>query len=255
MSIFSNLYINIFNKKKKETVEAVEAEVPVFKYKRLYDAIGFYPKTSEENYIKALTHASYTKKQEDKNERLEFLGDAVLNFLVAEFLFEYFHKKNEGELTKLRSKLVNRQTLNELGHKLHLHKYVRHKLSAKFQNTSPDIIGNALEALIGAYYLDYGINDTKQIISKLLLENIDFQSFESEIKDYKSFLYEWAQAEKKQITLRHKNQGVSRANIFVVNIYIDKQLIAEGAGKSKKEAEKDACYNAYKLLLVEIDTA
>lgn len=237
-------YLKKLFSKNKEIVPSTKKVA--FQFETLYKAIGFYPKTSEENYIKALTHASFTKKVNEKNERLEFLGDAALNFLVTEFLYEQFAKKNEGDLSKFRSKIVSRSMLNQIGLKLNLHNYLRHKLAPNFHEISPDIAGNTFEALIGAFYLDYGINDLKPILQQLLFKQIDIHTLETEIKDYKSFLFEWAQAEKKQLKLKLQDKATN-SNEFIVHIYIDNNFVAKGVGKSKKEAEKDACYNACNL--------
>ncbi|HMU97902.1 MAG TPA: ribonuclease III [Chitinophagales bacterium] len=235
---------NIFRKKKTENSALTE----VLKYKDLYQSIGYLPKHSESNYIKALTHASYSKHIQNKNERLEFLGDSVINFVIAEFLYNHFDSKNEGELSKLRSQLVSRTHLNKIGLNLNLHRYIKHKLAPNFYQTSPDILGNTLEALVGAYFLDYTMLGTKPIICKLLLENVDLEQFENEIKDFKSFLYEWVQAEKKQLELKHVANPENDTQ-FVVDIYIDTIFMAQGKGKNKKEAEKNACLNAYNNLV------
>lgn len=215
----------------------------VFEFQSLYDKIGFFPRNDEQIYIKSLTHSSYNKKTYNKNERLEFLGDALISFVIAEILYEKFEDKNEGLLTRLRAKIVNRKYLNNIGFELQLHHFLKHKLQKDFYKNSPDIIGNAFEALIGAYYVDLGFEDAKKVVKKLLLSNIDYDELLAQSKDKKSYLYEWCQIEKKQLFFKHININNSR-NDFHVKIYIDEKYISEGVGKTKKEAEQDASSNA-----------
>lgn len=234
-----NFFKHIF---KKKDIGQKKANIK-YKYEKLYEKIGYYPKNEELIYIKALTHSSYNKKIYEKNERLEFLGDAVLSFIVAEILYEKFEEKNEGMLTRLRSNVVNRKYLNEIGFKLELHQYLKHKLHTDFYITSPDIIGNTFEALIGAYYVDWGIDITKKIVHQLLIQNIDFDSISAQAKDRKSYLFEWCQMEKKSIFIKHISKQDS-THTFDVEIYIDGSLISSGGGKNKKEAELEACTQA-----------
>lgn len=219
-----------------------------FIFKELYDIIGFYPKVDEQNYIKALTHSSYSKKLDDKNERLEFLGDAVINYIVAEYLFHQLTNRDEGTLTKYRSYIVNRKQLNRVGLKIGLHVYIRHKFNTKnYYEKSPDIIGNALEALIGAYFLDYGIAITQQIIEKIILNQIELYQLETEIFDYKSSLFEWTQAEKKTLRFHHSSKE-THSNLFCVQLYINEEFTTEACGKNKKEAEYLAAKSAVEQL-------
>jgi ribonuclease-3 len=238
-----NIMLNFFKKifLKKEVSPILEKQK--YKYESLYEKIGFFPKSEELIYNKALTHSSYNKVLYEKNERLEFLGDAVLNYIIAEILYEKFEHKNEGQLTKLRSNIVSRKYLNEIGFNLELQKFLKHKLNSNFYETSPDILGNTFEALIGAYYVDLGIEITKKIIYKILVEQIDFPSLISQAKDRKSFLFEWSQAQKKTLELKHTNKATEQ-NLFHVEIYIDDIFVADGSGKNKKEAEQKASEKA-----------
>lgn len=222
-----------------------------FLFGDIYDYIDMYPLQSEENYIRALTHSSFTKKIEDKNERLEFLGDAVINFCVAEALFYRMEGKNEGTLTKARASIVNRKNLNKVGIEIGIPKYLKHKLTEKQLEEAPDMIGNAFEALMGAYFLDYGMHDMEILIGKLLMKEFDAENFHKKISDSKSYLIEWVQSQKKQIAFVH-HTAPNDTGLFSVSLKIDGEVRAGGCGKNKKEAEQDACMNAIKILELDV---
>lgn len=222
-----------------------------FLFRDIYEHLNMYPVQSEENYIRALTHSSYTKKMDEKNERLEFLGDAVINFCVAEILFFRMEGKDEGTLTKARASIVNRKNLNRVGVEIGIPKYLRHKLSDKQLEEAPDMTGNAFEALMGAFFLDYGMHDMKMLIDKLLTSNFDFENFHKNISDHKSYLFEWVQSKKKRILFIH-HTAPNETGIFSVSLQIDEELRATGFGRNKKEAEQDACMNAIKDLELDI---
>lgn len=210
-----------------------------------------YPVQFEDNYIRALTHSSYTKKIEEKNERLEFLGDAVINFCVAEILYFRMEGKDEGTLTKARASIVNRKNLNRIGIEIGIPKYLRHKLSDKQLEEAPDMIGNAFEALMGAFFLDYGMHDMEILIGKLLMQDFDAQNFHKCISDHKSYLFEWVQSKKKRINFIH-HTAPNEAGLFSVTLQIDEETRATGLGRNKKEAEQDACMNAIKELELDV---
>ncbi len=218
-----------------------------FLFVDIYEQVKIYPLNSEENYIRALTHSSFTKKIEEKNERLEFLGDAVINFCVAEGLYYKMEGKDEGTLTKARASIVNRKNLNRIGIEIGIPKYLRHKLSDKQLEEAPDIIGNAFEALMGAYFLDYGMHDSEIFVGQLLMKDFDVENFHKNISDPKSFLLEWVQSKKKQIYFEHLTAPNS-IGLFSVTLRIDGEDKANGTGKNKKEAEQDACWSAIKSL-------
>ncbi len=221
-----------------------------FQFEEIYKTTGYYPVYSEDNYIKALTHSSYTKKATDKNERLEFLGDAVISFVVADALYHQLKGKDEGVLTKARASIVNRKNLNKIGTEIGIPIYLRHKLSEKQLKESPDTIGNAFEAWIGAFYLDYGLEISMQLVNGLLMKDFHPEVFHNTISDYKSYLLEWIQQRKKTYTFSHFTSPDSQ-DIFRVLLKIDNQEIATGCGKNKKEAEQDVCIKAVHLLNLE----
>lgn len=213
----------------------------------IYEMLQLYPLQSEENYIRALTHSSFTKKNEHKNERLEFLGDAVINFCVAQHLYFQMEKKDEGTLTKARASIVSRKNLNKIGNEIGIKTHLQHKLSAKQLEEAQDIIGNAFEALIGAYYLDYGMPRLEKLLCSLIMKDFDAANFQNTIFDPKSFLMEWSQAKKKTLQFIHKNNELD-SSIFEVQLMVDGELITNGSGKNKKEAEQDACRAAVKKM-------
>lgn len=217
-------------------------------FEEMYENLQMYPIQSEENYIRALTHSSFTKKIEEKNERLEFLGDAVINFCVAEGLYYRMNGKDEGTLTKARASIVNRKNLNKIGIEIGIPKFLRHKLSDKQMEEAPDIIGNAFEALMGAFFLDYGMHDTEIFIGKLLMKDFDVENFHKNISDPKSYLLEWVQSRKKQVAFVHHTSPADNGGLFSVTLKIDGEDRADGSGKNKKEAEQNACLNAIKTL-------
>lgn len=236
ISFFKKLF---FSRKQQETR---------YVFEEMYQKLQMYPLQSEENYIRALTHSSYTKKIEEKNERLEFLGDAVINFCVAEGLYYRMDGKDEGTLTKARASIVNRKNLNKIGIEIGIPKYLRHKLSDKQMEEAPDIIGNAFEALMGAFFLDYGMHDTEIFIGKLLMKDFDVVNFHKNISDPKSYLLEWVQSKKKQVAFVHHTSPSDNGGLFSVTLKIDGEDRADGSGKNKKEAEQNACLLAIKNL-------
>ncbi len=223
-----------------------------YEFKELYDAIGFYPIYSEDHYIRALTHSSYTKNTQEKNERLEFLGDAVINFSVAEVLYHTMIGKDEGTLTKARATIVNRKNLNKVATEFDFVKYLRHKLSDKQLEEAPDIMGNAFEALMGAYFLEYGMQQSALIVANILMKDFDADYFHKTISDPKSYLIEWMQGRKKIFSFVHHTAPNDNTGVFSVSLMIDDALVATGIGKNKKEAEQQASLNAIKSLELDV---
>lgn len=217
-----------------------------YSFPELYEKIGHFPDI-EKNYIRALTHSSFTKKIHEKNERLEFLGDVVLGFAVSKALYACLADDDEGTLTKARAFIVNRKNLNKIGTEIGIPKYLRHKLSDKQLEEAPDIIGNAFEALIGAYFLEIGLDKTEAIVIKLLMHDFDAENFHKNITDPKSYLIEWVQSQKKTIAFVH-DESLSQTGLFKVSLLIDGEERAKGSGKNKKQAERKACEEAIHVL-------
>jgi len=209
--------------------------------------LGFIP-GNKNLYELAFIHrsASLSNGSTVNNERLEFLGDAILDAVVAEYLFSAFPKKDEGFLSKMRSKIVKRNHLNSLAINLGIEKLV--VTNAINQNGGKHICGNAFEALIGAVYLDKGYKKTKKfIINKILNEQIDLVELETKETDYKSRIIEWAQKRRTEVSFENQEEYTEndRSPIFISRVIVTNQLIGQGKGSSKKEAEQNAAEEAF----------
>lgn len=202
----------------------------------------------------AFTHRSYLNENPSwdvpHNERLEFLGDAVLELIVTKFLFEKFPKKPEGELTSLRAALVNANMLSEVAGKLGLNDYV---LLSKGEEKDVGrarqyILTNTFEALIGAIYLDQGYSEADAFVKKALLPKLDEVLEKKLFRDSKSYFQERAQ-EILGITPHYEvleESGPDHAKNFVVGVFIGEEVIGEGEGPSKQEAQQQAAEKALK---------
>lgn len=203
-------------------------------------------------YRKALTHKSALNNQNSAfvgcNERLEFLGDSLLDSIIAEFLFTHYNKKDEGFLTKMRSKIVNRKSLNQLALQLKLDRYL---ISNNLNLRNNNALGNAFEALIGAIYLDKGYNFTKKYVTENILEKyIDFNFLERVDTNFKSKLIEVVQRNRYQIsfdTVEHVDYSNAQSQ-FLSTISINGNKLCDACGPTKKEAEQNASKKALQLL-------
>ena len=183
------------------------------------------------------------------NERLEFLGDAVLDAVIAEFLFNRFPDKDEGFLSKMRSKIVKRKQLNYLAQKIGVNRLVVSN-SINFRG-GKHISGNAFEALVGAVYLDKGYNKTRDFITQKILDShIDLLELEHKETDYKSRIIEWAQKNRVEISFESQEEynHSGRSPYFIARVLLSYQLMGEGRGSSKKEAEQNASEHAYSVV-------
>lgn len=217
-------------------------------YNELKNIIGFKPK-SLEYYKVAFTHRSAKKVDLKGNpinyERLEFLGDAMLGAAIASYLYKKVPLGNEGYLTQMRSKVVSREHLNELGKELNLIDFIDSNVSSsKF---GENVHGNIFEALVGAIYLDRGYKYCHKFINKRVVKpHIDIPKLEGKITSYKSLLIEWCQKEKKQFKFDvYEDTGNDKLKHFSVRLYVDEKLISKGRATSKKKAEEIASKRAY----------
>ncbi len=223
------------------------------KQKELYTAVkhitGFNPRQIN-LYEQALKHSSVTKSQIDNNERLEYLGDAIIGSVVAEYLFKKFPYKTEGFLTETRSRMVNRETLNEIARKIGLDELVEYSINRNLPNSHKSVYGNALEAFVGAVYLDKGYYTTQKFITqKLFGPHIDIDTILNTIKNYKSALIEWAQKEGKDIRFEIVSEkGSNHHKEFTAQVYIENEPLQTGKGLSKKKAEQAAAEKTYESL-------
>lgn len=217
-------------------------------YNQLNKVFGIIPRNLE-LYKLALVHKSASvvlpRGKRVNNERLEYLGDAVLDAIVADYLFSQFPNQKEGFLTKMRSKIVSRTSLNQLALDMGLDKLI--VTQPNNPNIQKNIYGNALEAIIGAMFLDRGFQFTSNcIVSSILEKYIDLDNLQMTEFDYKSRLFEWAQ--KNKCALQFQNQEDQATEIynphFICTIFFNDQSIGEGHGSSKKEAEQNAAMEA-----------
>ena len=220
--------------------------------REFYDAmqrlLKFSPKQLE-FYQKAFTHRSL--KKVDKNgepynyERLEFVGDAMLGSVIASYLFIKVPNQSEGYLTQMRSKIVSREHLNELGKDLNLISFVKSNIPKN--NIGDNIHGNIFEALIGAIYLDRGYDYcNKFIYDKVIVPYVDITKLEGKITSYKGLIIEWCQKNKKKYFIdTYEDTGNEPVKHFSVKIKIDDIQIAKGRATSKKKAEEQASKRVY----------
>lgn len=218
---------------------------------RIEKKIGL--KISNKNiYKEAFTHSSTNIKDEKGKiinfERLEFLGDALLTSITAEYLYLLYPKAKEGFLTKMRAKIVSRSNLNNIGKEMGLFELV--KISNHHKNFGDDIHGNLLESLIGAIFIDQGYKKTKDcVVNNIITKFVDINNLNSFILSYKAFLIEWGQKEKKDIKfLVEEDSGLSPKINYCCQIFLEKTLLAKSKAHSKKKAEEKASRIAIRIL-------
>lgn len=216
---------------------------------RLRELLGFMP-SNISIYRLAFKHSSKSLETHTSNERLEYLGDSVLGAIVAEFLFLKYPLRDEGFLTEMRSKIVNRKRLGEIGHKLHLQYLMEYEES--YVKINSTILGNAFEALMGAIYLDAGYTAARRfVLEKIISQHIDLEELQSGDINFKSRLFEWAQKYDHELKFEViEEKMINKVRTFVIGAYVDDKLIAKAEGRSKKDAQKEASrkiYERYRL--------
>ena len=219
--------------------------------KALKNILGYKPKYLP-FYISAITHRSQTDATSSNNERLEFLGDAFIGSIVGEYLFKKYPTKDEGYLTEMRSKIVSRQSLNEIALRMGLQKIVRFNKNDKMLRRS-HIFGNALEALVGAIYLDVGFEKTRKFMLKQLIGNhVDMEELETTEYNFKNKLYTWAQKKGKHMEFVTLNESVEAGRkVFHVSIEVDGESFITATGYTKKEAGQLAAQKALEKIELE----
>lgn len=200
-------------------------------------------------YRTAFIHKSTGRFKRDgspvNNERLEYLGDAILDAVIADYLYKSFPGRDEGFLTQLKSRIVKRKQLNRIASNLGLGELLT--ANADIGQTSKNVLGNALEALIGAIYLDKGYKQTKRyIIHRVLRNHVDLERLSRHETDFKSRLIEWAQKHRKEISFVTKEEIDSGGSAMIFNseVFITNDFFGKGQGYSKKEAEQEAAGRA-----------
>ncbi|NMH27634.1 ribonuclease III [Flavobacterium silvaticum] len=210
--------------------------------------LGFAP-LDLECYRRTFTHRSSNKVDSDGNpvnyERLEFLGDAMLSAVIAAHLFREVPSGDEGYLTKMRSKIVSREHLNELGRDLNLVRFIESKIAPV--HFGENVHGNIFEALVGAIYLDRGYRYCEIFIEKRVIEPyVDIPRLEGKVISYKSLLIEWCQKEKQPFHYDvFEDNGNDGQRMYGVKLSIGNKVVAKARATSKKKAEEKASQRAY----------
>lgn len=183
------------------------------------------------------------------NERLEYLGDAILSTIVAEYLFKKYPNKDEGFLTKMRSKIVKRKTLNLIADNMGLDVILSEYTQGRMSHS---MLGNALEALVGAIYIEFGYNKTKgYIISQILMKYLDIHKLEHSDDNYKSILLEWCQKHGKQVGYKVlAKTKLDKRDRFKVAVLVDGERVSIAEDFNKKSAEQTASRKAVKILSI-----
>jgi len=214
----------------------------------LKEVLGFKPKNIQ-IYKTAFTHRSMNIRDDEGNainfERLEFLGDAMLGAVIASHLYLEVPGGDEGYLTKMRSKVVSREHLNELGKDLNLIDLIESKIATS--QFGDNIHGNLFEALIGAIFLDKGFKYCEKFIYKrVIIPYVDIAQLEGRVISYKSLLIEWCQKEKKTFNYNvYEDSGNDEIRHFSVKLSVDNKVIAKARATSKKKAEEKASKRAF----------
>ena len=217
----------------------------------LFKIINVHPKNVE-IYELALTHSSFNADANTKhidNERLEYMGDAVLDYVSADLIFNEFGEMEPGNMSKLRSFLVKTHSLSNYARKIELADFIKtgHSISQSQVNQSDKILEDCFEALVGAIYIDQGIEFTFNFIKTMMHEDL-LTYGQEDLTDYKSMLQEEMQAEHRE-SVHYVVTGMSgpaHDRVYAVNAMFNEIILASGIGKSKKSAEQDAAKNALK---------
>lgn len=212
--------------------------------KQLKNVLGFVPGRPD-LYIAALSHRSVKETSEENNERLEYLGDAVLSSIIADFLYKRYPKKGEGFLTEMRSKMVNRQQLNDIALKMGLKKITRfNKIDGSLKNSH--IFGNTLEAVVGAIYLDKGYRRTQTwVLKRLIIPHLFMDDLEMQDINIKNRLIGWATKNNRAVTFEIVEERIEKGRrLFVIGVMLDGEVVATGRGFNKKDASQLAAQEA-----------
>lgn len=217
-----------------------------------YKILGFFPRNIR-FYEQALLHKSTSIRSEKgrplNNERLEFLGDAILDAIVGDIVYKHFEGRREGFLTNTRSKIVQRETLNKLAVEIGLDKLVKYSTRSSSHNSY--MYGNAFEAFIGAIYLDQGYERCKQFMKKKILKNyIDLDKMSRKEVNFKSKLIEWSQKTKMEVSFELIEQFLDQDYnpMFHTEVRIEGLSAGTGTGYSKKESQQNAAQMALKKI-------
>ncbi len=219
---------------------------------KLFKAMDINPKDNK-RYVEALTHMSFSHESKNKAEpyeRLEFLGDSILGFFVAKHIFNNYKEMEPGQMTLLKSNMVNKSSLSKIGRSLDLQNYMFLGKGENKDKLSDSVYEDIIESLIGAIYLDLGYNQTQKFIKNFVFPKID-QFDLDDLKDYKTKLQEFLQSETRKsvtydtVSIKDKNKNL----IFKAKVIFEDQVLGEGTGNSKNKAEQEAASDAYGRLV------
>jgi ribonuclease-3 len=211
---------------------------------KLRQLLGTFP-CNVDYYKCAFTHRSAVgSKKTGHNERLEYLGDAMLGAIVADYLYEKYPSYEEGHLTKMRSKLVNRMTLLNVGKTMNLDKFLVSQVNVGVEGKF--ILSNMVEALVGAVYLDLGYEYAKYFVVNILLKDLLNSDIENLEYDFKSKILEWGQKRKQEISFVSQQDDKESIPVFSSDILIDGVVAGSGTGYTKKESEQNAAKDVWK---------
>lgn len=199
-------------------------------------------------YRRAFTHRSAAKEKNGHNERLEYLGDALISAVIAEYLYKKYPENEEGNLTKMRSKLVSRITLLKIGKDKGLDRFLVSNINIETEGKY--ILSNLVEALVGAVYLDFGYRYTQHFVLKILFDDILKSNIEQIECDFKSRVMEWGQKNRQTISFDSKQNNDSS---FSSNILIEGIVVGKGTGFSKKESEQNASKSVWDEINLKIE--
>lgn len=250
---FWNTFFKLFAKGENQN-NSTSIDLPT----KLIEILGFVPK-NKILYIEALTPRSAHQLNSDGEsfnyERLEFLGDAMLGAVISDYLFNEAPHENEGYLTKMRSKIVSRKHLNEIGKNLGLIGFISPEIK-KGITLSNNVPGDMFESLVGAVYEDQGFEVTRKFINKVVISPyVDLMKLESRVTSYKSLVLEWSQKNKKHVVFKtEKEKNAEEQLIFVSKLFVNNKEVAKGRGSSKKRAEEKAAKRTFFAFQDQIET-
>lgn len=235
------LKIPLFNKKKtNEELQVIRFVLAEFGYKPQKASF----------FIQALTHKSSLTDQEQlaANERLEFLGDSILDAVVASFVYDKYPEIDEGQLTKIKSRIVNRKSLSAIGERMGIRKHLIYSQGRSINLAGLE--GNAFEALIGAIYLDGGFDKTQSVLKNTVFrKHLNLNKLLEEELDFKSALFIWCQRKKLALEfILSDEQFIEGKAVYQMTVQINRTAYGKGKGHSKKEAEQAAAKETLALM-------
>lgn len=220
-------------------------------FDQLKSVLGFAPKNLA-LYHQAFSHSSYVRgKDQEHNERMEYLGDAILDAVISDYLYHKYPEEDEGFLTQNRSKIVSRKSLNRFAQELNLEPMIRQNLDQS--QRSRHLLGNVMEALVGAIYLDQGYARANDFIrSRMIARFVDEEELHTEVLSYRSIIHEWAQKTRAVLDFEMEDtSGPSHDRTYVSVLRIDGKTVSHGTGSSKKSAKEQAAKEAIQKLNIE----